>query len=303
VAAVTLVAVATVVTLGPRRPFALATLGLIALQGCKRKPAEEPIVVPPGLALDEATHHNRHLLAGIGSAGALGRFLDHSEAPLDELTARQTECSRYLVAGTAPTTWTQRDVFSASPSAATGAGIPGPLVGDGASVWVGVEPAERLMARILDPSSFATCCEQNPTQCSPFYVAQIHTGEGHVYWTSDNPTVWHRGAAVHGAFGFEVAANPYTSTGCGPWQHLPPEAEDGLFMVSVSNMTFSERTARADAIAKAQAQATRWLRERGESESMISGMREERWCVDSIPGGQSGDQFLVHLLAYLPAPS
>jgi hypothetical protein len=156
---------------------------------------------------------------------------------------------------------------------------------------------------IGDPGALAACCETEPDSCTGWFVSEVWVGTGRLHHAAaddDGALTWAPGATLHeSAWAFALGSNPYATGDCGSWQIALPTAAHGLYALGVSNATFSERTARADAEARLREDMLGRVRGRGLTDSLVDQMREERWCVDAFPGA-GGEQWIAQVLGYVP---
>ncbi len=252
-----------------------------------------PTVVPTRLD-DEDVHVLFHDEAPLGAFGEeVGRGGDERMAP------GRTVCSEHLLVRPTPATAPKGGWVYASPEANARRGGGG---GEGDHLaWVDVVPAAGLEAVIGDPSALAACCATQADACTGWFVDRVFVGSG----TFHHPTGganWAAGTSFTGVpYAFSMGSNPYATPDCGAWQLELPRAADGIYALGVSNATFAERTATADATARLRESAIAGLRAAGASDALVEQMREERWCIDAFPGA-GGEQFIAQVLAYIPLP-
>jgi hypothetical protein len=259
---------------------------LLSLVACAR-PAP-PGVVPADAAVAGARYQNAHL-GGPGRA-ALGRFVDPEAWPLDASMAEETACSRHF------TVRRQDDAPSGGAGVFSGPGPEQPEVR-----YVVYEPEPALVAAIKAPDALRACCEEQPQACTAAFVGELVEGGGRSYRPEGDPVRWVAAGRVSGSFGFRLVGNPYVGEDCGLWRQHPPVAASGRYVLGVSNATFTEDNARADARSRVELDARAWLREQGRGEAAVQRLREERWCIESFPGA-GGTQYLATVLAWLPPP-
>lgn len=273
-----------------------ALLLALIVGGCgpKRAPAG---LVPDDLPLAGLRYHNAHLLPP-GRTQALGGFVDPDLWPVDPDAARQTACSAHFERVDLPARPMRQPVFAAHPAVAAKRGYPESA--EPGVAWGQVELGRRRVAAIADPDALAACCAEQPDACGERYVAEVLTGHGSL-WRPDGDGAWRKVTDVSGPFAFRLGGNPYAGAQCGPWTEAVPVAARGAYFVAASNLTFSEEAARTDAQGKGRQQARVWLREHGHGDGALTTLREERWCVDTVPDS-GGTRYLAQVLLYLPEP-
>jgi hypothetical protein len=266
----------------------------VGLVACARSAPLD--VVPQDAAVSGARYQNAHLLRGAGRA-ALGRFIDPDAWPIDETMALQTACSQHFeVVRQDEAAGAASGVFSGPPELGPRFGLPADAP---AVVFVDHRPDANLMAAIKAPDALRACCEAQPDACTAAFVGELVEGSGRSYRPQGDPVQWFAAGRVSGAFGFRLVGNPYVGDDCGLWRQHPPTATAGRYVLGVSNATFTEDNARADARSRVDRDARAWLREQGQGEAAVQRLREERWCVESFPGA-GGTQYVATVLTWLP---
>lgn len=270
----------------------------VLVVGCG--PKAVPIAYPTDLQPVAMAQSDAFLLYQPG-ADPVGAFASGDPAPgVDERGPGRTSCSAFLSLADSAPTLPPHGLVHAGADAAVRAGRPSPK---GTSVvWAELSALPGRRASIGDPNGLATCCLTTPEACTGWYVSETWVGTGRLHHPEqgeDGAIAWTAGATIHQSpWAFRLSSNPYATPDCGSWQLELPVAQRGVFALGVSNATFSERTARADAVARLREGMLLQLRQRGLSDGLVDQMREERWCVEAFPGA-GGEQWIAQVLAYV----
>jgi len=217
----------------------------------------------------------------------VGRFVPRGRSDLDETAAMQLTCSQHIgyqfVEG-GGVEYTETMAVSTDVAAKIGV----PLVASGSAsassdttVKVQYKLTGKMVGRIDDPEAFASCCKENPDQCTDRYIGEFLQGTGSVYQSSSmdlaaggqgrSPQgVEGEASASHGEsvdrvvtfeepvyFAFKLTETPYTRTtsACGSWVDTPPTQEGFVYFVGSSRPVRTEGMARTAAEQKAKQKA------------------------------------------------
>jgi hypothetical protein len=261
---------------------ATALIGLPAHAGGKTR-VPPPEFVPPTA--------NFHLRAAFDTdpVAYLGRFVPDDALVPDEAAARKTACSQHITVRRVGGGGVEYDeIFEASSAAAIGLGLPrtdlilGGTSGQAASLRAKYTLTTKMVADISDPVAFASCCRQNPSECTGRFVSEFIEGTGTI-WAARSSSAdasvlkalqaggldvqAHGGVAWGRArnfpnpvyFAFRVTEVPKVD--CKALIDSPPQSDKGLYFGSISEPMPSEKLAREAAMAGAREQAVKYLGE------------------------------------------
>ena len=261
---------------------ALLVLALPA--GAKKKPK-----IPPPEFVPPTT--NFHLRAAFDTDPSvyLGRFVSDDAGVPDESAARKTACSKYITARTVGGGGVEYDeVMESNSATAMGFGIPKTelkLGGEGsssASLRASYTLTQKMVADISDPVAFASCCRQNPGECTGRFIGEFAEGTGSI-WAAQSSSAeasvikaldglgfdveaskgvaWSRSRKFPNPVYFAFSVTEVPKVDCKALVNNPPKSDSGIYFGSVSEPLPSEKFAREAAMNGAREQAVKYLGE------------------------------------------
>ncbi len=242
--------------------------------------------VPPPEFVPPTT--NFHLRAAFDTdpISYLGRFVPDDALVPDEAAARKTACSQHISMRRVGGGGVEYDeIFEASSAAAIGLGLPrtdltlGGTGGQAASLRAQYTLTTKMVADITDPVAFASCCRQNPSECTGRFVSEFIEGTGSI-WAARSSSAdasvlkalqaggldvqargsvaWARARNFPNPVYFAFRVTEVPKLDCKALIDSPPQSDKGLYFGSVSEPMPSEKLAREAAMAGAREQAVRY---------------------------------------------
>ncbi len=230
----------------------------------------------------------------------IGAFFPDGQEPLNEASAVDRVCSRYISYRPVSGGGVEYDeYFYADSEAAARLGMPQELfkasAGAGQQVAVRVKYTleNKLQHVISDPEGFAECCAERADQCGQRFIGEFVGGTGEVFYAVGtvaelearglSPAAMGELEARDGRYwraalkfpnavylAYQPAENPYTvSVGGLPsgscdevsWDDAPPEVRGGQYFVGISDFQASEQLAREGALRNASENVSKSLRQ------------------------------------------
>ncbi|MCB9777635.1 MAG: DUF4476 domain-containing protein [Alphaproteobacteria bacterium] len=264
----------------------------------------------------------------------LGRFLPTGAQDLDEGNAMPLVCSQYIRHRFIDAGGVRyNELLNVSTEASARLGIPIVASGQASGSRSRVARVQytltgKMVAEIADPEAFASCCKQQPDQCTDRYVGEFLQGTGAIYHEAaqqldasgqgldpssgtngeasfSHGTTWQRAAEFDQPvyFAFKVTPTPYTQgavSTCPSWVDAPPPADGGIYVVGRSPDAKTEQAARNKALNNASMQALRaaGITYYGELEAGPA-LRPQEWCVEPV-NTDKGTRYTAHVLGFLP---
>lgn len=261
--------------------FSLLLVSTAASAGKKKIPAPE--FIPPT--------SNFHLRAAFDTDPSvyLGRFVPDGASVPDESAARKTICSQYITSRTVGGGGVEYDeVMAANRSTALGLGIPetnlklGGESGASASLRAKYTHTHKMVADITNPVAFASCCRQNPGECTGRFIGEFAEGTGSIWAAQSSSaeanvmealrtmgfdveaskgTAWSRSRKFPNPVYFAFGVTEVPKIDCKQHVDNPAKSEEGMYLGSVSEPLPSEKMAREAAMNGAREQAVKYLGE------------------------------------------
>jgi len=228
----------------------------------------------------------------------LGRFIPDGVEPIDETSARQTQCSKFIKHRYIEAGGRMDQVFTSSTGAALNVSIP-PIVGVGGggkgSTYVrgSYEFTGKLVAEVPneDLEAFEECCFKAADLCSQRFIGEFIEGTGGVYQAlgreadggadvaamvgeagslpldigaeASRGVMWQRSAQfdkLYFAMKSSLAPVDTSFPACGSWMDGEvPTSTFGMYFVGVGDLLPNERDARNSAMFDSYSQIIKWL--------------------------------------------